>query len=922
MSRLSLLVVAVSLAAAASAPGQQIHRNNFENNKLFWSKSIFDAQHEVLLHVNTDQGAHSDQRSEYLQLRVQPGKYLYYQYPVGKAPINEELAASFWLKANRPGLQLLARVVAPRERDLKNLEAPLTTLIHGDVYQNAGRWQRVSINRPVELAKKQQQLLQAQTMKALDFTDAYIDSLVLNVYAGPGPTELWIDDLEVGPVLVDVVKAPIPATPTSTNAANATPNARPVSVRPDVVFNGNQLLVGGRPFFMRGIRVTDTPLKVLQQAGFNTVFLEPNADPALYREASELGLWIVPSLPVLTDDPRFTSPDGLAREAQVLSEKDGVLFLHLGRGLQSEQVAPFQRAAQILRQADPTRALGADVWDGLKQYSQSLNMVDLHRWPLMTSLELPRYRDWVEMRRRLLNNPGIYTWSWIQTHVPDWDAQLLYGQVGTQAFTEPIGPQPEQIRLLAYSAVAGGAKGIAFWSDRFLADSHMGRDRLLMCATINQELEMLEPILSGVNETPQWIDTRTPEIKAAILRSPKGIIALPMWHGGGAQFVPGQAAVAKLTIVVPQVPGSMQAWEVLPGDVRSIKTRRVPGGTEITIHEFGLTSAIVFTSDTNLVVRFQEQNRSKRQLAAQWTYDMANYSLEKILAVDQQLQSRGVSLPDDAQLAQDARNRLESAKKLWDAKLYSEAYRESQRALRPLRILMRGHWEKAIKDLDSPVSSPYAVSYFTLPKHWDFMAQVKAAAPTTNILTGGDFESPPTDAKGWKVDEKSLDDVEMICIRVKEIQTNLEMKPGGTPSMIEHPKEGDQCAMLQIKPRNHTEPPLALERAELGLISPTVKLAPGTLVRISAWVRIPTAITASVDGALLYDTAGGEPLAIRFTDPTPWKKVTIYRRVPSSGEIGVNLVLTGIGTVYFDDVRIEPLSTSPDVPVIPVSGTR
>jgi hypothetical protein len=38
-----------------------------------------------------------------------------------------------------------------------------------------------------------------------------------------------------------------------------------------------------------------------------------------------------------------------------------------------------------------------------------------------------------------------------------------------------------------------------------------------------------------------------------------------------------------------------------------------------------------------------------------------------------------------------------------------------------------------------------------------------------------------------------------------------------------------------------------------------------------------------------------------------WRKVTLYRRVPTTGEINVTLALTGIGKVYFDDVRIEPL---------------
>src|ERR1019366_2878495 len=103
-----------------------------------------------------------------------------------------------------------------------------------------------------------------------------------------------------------------------------------------------------------------------------------------------------------------------------------------------------------------------------------------------------------------------------------------------------------------------------------------------------------------------------------------------------------------------------------------------------------------------------------------------------------------------------------------------------------------------------------------------------------------------------------------------------------------------------------TAPP-ALERTTLALVSSDVRLRVGTVVQISGWVNIPAPITASPDGALFYDSAGGDPLAIRWTDPTPWKKFTVYRRVPASGTINVTVALTGVGTVYFDDIRIEPL---------------
>jgi hypothetical protein len=89
-----------------------------------------------------------------------------------------------------------------------------------------------------------------------------------------------------------------------------------------------------------------------------------------------------------------------------------------------------------------------------------------------------------------------------------------------------------------------------------------------------------------------------------------------------------------------------------------------------------------------------------------------------------------------------------------------------------------------------------------------------------------------------------------------------------------------------------------------------VRLEPGTLVRISGWVRIPAPIAASADGALLYDSAGGEPLAVRLTEATNWRKFTLYRRVPASGTVNVTVALTGLGTAYFDDLQIEPLQPS------------
>jgi hypothetical protein len=459
---------------------------------------------------------------------------------------------------------------------------------------------------------------------------------------------------------------------------------------------------------------------------------------------------------------------------------------------------------------------------------------------------------------------------------------------------------------------------------------------------------MLEPLIAGADALPELMDTSSPDVKAAVIRSPLGVLVLPMWQGRFSQYVPGQAAVGRLSVTVPPMAQSMQAWEVSPADVRHLKAERVVGGTKVTLLDFGLTGAIVFTSNTELVARFQEQAKGRRKLASEWAYDLAAYELDKMQVIQDQLERQGHTLPDARSLIEDAKRRLVLSRQAWEKRAFPEAYRKAQEALRPVRILMREQWEKAVRGMDSPVASPYAASFFTLPRHWQLMDQVRRTTPAKNVLPGGDFESAaqrPEDA--WHPESPaSLDDVNAIVQRVGTVQEpEFKTEPDPNKSGQPEPKKGDdvkksgqpdtkkveptpkalsstaivtgvkevpphegkQCAMLKIQAKPNRPAPAALERTVVALCSPVVRLAPGTLVQVSGWVCIPAAITASPDGALLYDSAGGDAMALRLSDPIPWKKFTVYRRIPASGTIQVTLALTGLGTVYFDDIRIEPL---------------
>ena len=117
-------------------------------------------------------------------------------------------------------------------------------------------------------------------------------------------TEAWVDDLEIGPVIdgpgrrrrhggkADAGTDDVPLERRRRTGVTPVPppSEPPKSTRVAVEFNREQLYVGGRNLMFRGVRYSDTPLKVLRDAGLNTLFVGDRLDPAVYDEAIREGL--------------------------------------------------------------------------------------------------------------------------------------------------------------------------------------------------------------------------------------------------------------------------------------------------------------------------------------------------------------------------------------------------------------------------------------------------------------------------------------------------------------------------------------------------------------------------------------------------------------------------------------------------------
>ncbi|HUR55157.1 MAG TPA: hypothetical protein VMZ71_13570 [Gemmataceae bacterium] len=964
-SVLGLTAVAALGVALAVLPAraQVIHRHGFAGRQTALVRGDANVRVEVKEHAVSTQAFHSQPSSEHIKLvsdaAAGDAAYIHYVYDTPHAPVSEILSASVWVKATKGGVQLRARVVFPKEPDPERPESALTMLIVGKTYsaEKARSWDKLTIENVPELIGKYLPVVQTKTRRAVNTDGAYIDRLILNVYAGPGPIDVWVDDLDIGPVKPntkpDAANGGVPGKTTSR------PGEAAVTMRStrSVEHRDRQIVVDGKAVFFRAIRHTGTPLHVLRSAGFDALWLPPDATPELIDEANREGWFVIPSAPVATrraaDGPEVQKDaDALIGFMRKFSGSD-VLFWDLGGGRTAEQVENVAGTAEVIRDRDPRRPRGADLWDGFQAYSQYLDVVGAHRWPLFTSLEMTTYSNWLEQRRKLTSGRATF-WTWVQNHLPDWYMAQVMGNQTAETFNDPIGPHPEQVRQLAYISLAAGCRGIGFWSDRFLADTHHGRDRLQGMALLNAELDMLGPVILAAQDEPQWVYTNHPNVRAAVIRGQRGLLVLPIWFGPGNQSVPEQGAVKELIINVPTVPDGADPWRISPAGVECLRHRveKKVTGTELRIDEFDLVTPIVFTADqtpTGLVVWWQDYARKYGRLAARWSLDMAAVEYEKVRTVHQKLGGMGVHVRNADQLLQEAAKFHREAQKHFANDMYLKAHQDATRALRPLRVLMRDHWQQATATLDVPTASPFAVSYFSLPQHWELARELQTCMVSPSALRHGDFELGGEIPKegvgvnqlpGWSARFGALevDRTEVAASVVKSSGLEVVREPRKSPPITRSifapgrtivptdegyapptPELGAGVLKLQVRAktlldREGKPRPAApvLERTFLAVDSPPVKLPPGTLVRISAWVKVAGNIEGSADGVLFYDDAGGEPLAVRLTHTSEggfpvWKRYHLYRRVPLSGQIGVTMALTGRGVVYFDDVRIEPL---------------
>ena len=863
------------------------------------------------------------------------------------AQVIDDLKLKLMVRGTGGSIRVGVRVVFPRQIDPRTSGSQLKTVLYGDTYTKIGSWQELTVQTTSKAIQEQSRRVRAELRPtSIDVRQPVVDRVLLEVSLEGGKTELILDELRFGPIVKPIAQTDVQLVQNTEDAA-----PWPVS------FQLDRLLVNGRPFFPRLLPYHGERLEGLRDDGFNVIWIPEADDVALQRALKQQGMFATaapPRLRASTGSPLGNDTAGLL---PIPREWDNILAWNMGVALPTEAQRDVLPWISQVQSADRERhrPIMLDVTGGERIFSRHASMLGTSRNVLNSATSFKTYRESLDQHRKLAR-PGTFLFTWLPTEpLPE------VAQQRQAAGKIPIIIEPEQIRLEAYSALAAGCRGLGFSVSESLDSTAPGaEERRLAIAQLNLDLALLEDFLAAgslVEQRPFKI-TAPPgravnshnvafrnsaisradnearlaahksavlyesrihsELEAAVFRTDKATLLLPIWYENDAQFVPGQLAAPGATIDVASVSDTASAWEVTTTRVINLSSEPIPGGRRVKLPTFDTATAIVVTSDLSVIDNLRRKMEAMQAQSARNWMELAKAKLNRVRIADDVLTKLGAGQPDAPQLLDRARRLIQDAESIFPGealdraiaqardggqrkspnspdvvqlrKKFDEATHRSQAALQALRILQKAHWETATHRLASPVGSPHTLCFQTLPDHWRLIEKLGKSATrgSENLYAKGNFDVldfPALSRLGWQ-------------------QTT---PPSGVRAAVQvlaaTGREG-RCLRLVATPETNSDPPSVIDTPPITVTAPPVAVRAGQVLHVSGWVRLTSPITGSLDGVTLSDNLTGGTGSWHWREKREWQRFEMLREAYADGPYVLTMTLHGLGDVQFDDLQL------------------
>jgi hypothetical protein len=359
-----------------------------------------------------------------------------------------------------------------------------------------------------------------------------------------------------------------------------------------------------------------------------------------------------------------------------------------------------------------------------------------------------------------------------------------------------------------------------------------------------------------------------------------------------------------------------------------LKAERVAGGVQVEFDEANLNSLILFGEGAEIFAQVEKRAKLMGPRTAYLSRRLAELELamtEQVLNALKRAKERKaipvhpkdnlplIAMPEQESMLRTTKEALDLAKNLveWTPPDYAKAYLQAERATRGLRYAGRSLWQEATRHDLNLCMTPVSVSFATLPLYLAAYQRTNGAKLGTNRLPNGGMEVRTLEQSGWEVMSHKVRGVENVWANVTPAATHL----------------GQSGLRMAVTP-DPSDKPKQLETVPLWVATPPMTVRSGELICVNGWIRIPQPLESTVDGMMIFDSLGGEELALRFVHTAgEWREFAFYRCVPEDKTYYLFFALNGLGEVHLDDIQVaavqfdvppvQPVQPSPQSEAIP-----
>ena len=723
------------------------------------------------------------------------------------------------------------------------------------------------------------------------------------------------------------------------------------------------MINGNLPYGVRAIEYRGEPLAFLAGLQFNTIWMRQPPTEALLDEAWQLGVWIICPPPDfdnlqsfvgflnnnggMTDDGTRKADGGsLGIMGRMFARnRNPILAWDIGRNLTHGEIERVRKYAGLVRDADDRRIpIVGSAESGTRDYSRNIaDILLIDRNPILSSLELSDYNTWLNTKVHWAR-PGTPNWCTIQTQPTE--AMLHQWRLFGVGDIPAAAVSEEHVRQQIRMAMANECRGLLFTSNsRLDADYAETKYRAALLELVNMELMLIEGWFS-TNRSQQVVRSNSTGVGGILLETDRARLLLPNISVPFGQYVMGNTNYNNVDFLMPGSFETHQANHLIPGGTRPLTLRRVTGGVQVHFDEVNTTTASFFAQAEPILRAVIPRSRHPElgRRSAELAMELAKMRLEQVrktIRAFQEIQAMPEGLPDlsdgkpiitmseQESMLRETERSIGTAESYYRQGDFSSAYLQAHRSIAGLQFYERLQWGEAIRNVQHHNMNmvPASVSFVTLPAYIETIKKMVRMKPGENRLPTGDGEDANQWLQaGWRslraTTEGVAPDVAVadssaarsgmggILIRLSP-SPSTPASTGGTATLI-----SDSSAENSVIP---------LETASVWITTPQIPVYAGETLCITGYVNIPQKLQGNVDGLMIFDSLGGEPLALRLTDTGgQWRQFAFYRIVPTAvppnASICVTFALGGLGEVRLDDLQIFPIIPDPDAPP-PATGT-